>query len=60
MESIDRHKQFQKCISIRIVSISDWLSQVGEQEDVIYGHTDDNDESDDEDGGRMDDDDYID
>ena len=60
MERVDGHKQYQKCVTIRIISVSDWLARVDEQEDVIYGHANDNDDSDDSNGGRMDDDDYID
>jgi hypothetical protein len=33
---------------------------VDEQEDMVYGHANDNDESDDENGGRMNIDEYID
>ena len=60
MERVVGHKQYQKCISIRIVSVTDWLAWVDEQEDVVYGHINDNDESGDENGGRMVDDKYID
>jgi hypothetical protein len=57
MERVDGHKQYQKCISMRIVSVTDWLAWVDEQEDVVYGHANDNDESDD---NEDDNDDYID
>ena len=60
MESVVRHKQFQKCISIRIVSVPDWLAQVDEQEDIVYGHANDHDESYVEDCGGRDGDDNID
>jgi hypothetical protein len=56
MERVDGHKQYQKCISMRIVSVTDWLAWVDEQEDVVYGHANDNDESDDK---EDDNDDYI-
>ena len=32
----------------------EWLAWVEEEEDVVYGHANANDESDDENGGRMD------
>jgi hypothetical protein len=57
MERVDGHKQYQKCISMRIVSVTDWLARVDEQEDVVYSHANDNDESDD---NEDDNDDYID
>ena len=57
MDRVDGHKQYQKCISIRIVSVTDWLARVDEQEDVVYGHANDNDESD---GSEDNDDAFID
>ncbi len=56
MERVDGHKQYQKCISIRIISVMDWLARVDEQEDVVYDHANNNDKYDEED----DNDDYID
>lgn len=38
MEKADEHKQFQKYISNRIVSVMDWLAWVDDQEDIVYGH----------------------
>ena len=57
MDRVDGHKQYQKCISIRIVSVTDWLARVDKQEDVVYGHANDNDESD---GSEDNDDAFID
>lgn len=59
MERVDRHKQFQKCITLKLVSVTDWLARVDEQEDVVYGNADGEDESSEEYGG-MDDDGSID
>ncbi len=57
MDRVDGHRQYQKCISIRIVSVTDWLARVDEQGDVVYGHANDNDESD---GSEDNDDAFID
>lgn len=42
-EKVANHKQCQKCISIRLVSVNDWLAQVAKQGHVVYGNADDND-----------------
>ncbi len=47
MERVDGHRQYQKCSSIRIVSVSGWLAWVDEQQYLAYDHANDNDESDD-------------
>lgn len=61
---VDRNKQFQKCITIRLVSVSDWLTWVDKQRDVLHGRVNKKNKSgdDDDDGNRggMDDNCFID
>ena len=45
MKRVDRHEQFQRCITLKLVNATDWLAQVDEQEDTVSLNADDEDES---------------
>ena len=40
MQRVDGHKQYQKCVTFRLVSVEDLLERVAEAEEEVYGYAD--------------------
>jgi hypothetical protein len=40
MQRVNRYKQYQKCVTFRLVSVEDLLERVAEAEEELYGYAD--------------------
>ena len=38
MQRVDGHKQYQKCVTFRLVSVEDLLERVAEAQEEVYGY----------------------
>jgi hypothetical protein len=54
MQRVDGHKQYQKCVTFRLVSVEDLLERVAEAEEEVYGYADGDSDNSSMDGADID------
>ena len=40
VQRVNRHKQYQKCVTFQLVSVEDLLEKVAEAQEEVYGYAD--------------------
>ena len=54
MQRVNGHKQYQKCVTFRLVSVEDLLERVAEAEEEVYGYADGDSDNSSMDGADID------